>query len=88
MNIDDLFPSRWLRAADLAGDVAGTIVGVDQQEVGEDERKPVVTFREQHLRPLVLNKTNAHSMAHALGTTDTRGWIGKQITLFAATTDF
>jgi hypothetical protein len=86
MHIDEMFPSRWLRAADLAGDVVATIVDVSPQEVAEGERKPVVTFREQALRPLVLNKVNAHSIAQALGSGDTTRWIGKRITLYASTT--
>lgn len=88
-DINALFPSKWLKAADIEGrDVRGTIVGVDTQEVGDDDIKPVVTFRERELKPLVLNKTNANLISAALGTSDTRHWIGRTIVLFATTTEF
>jgi hypothetical protein len=87
-DINALFPSKYLKASDLHGDTRVTIVGVETQEVGDREQKPVVVFREAHLRPLVLNRTNANSIAEVLGSPMVRDWVGKQVTLYPATTEF
>jgi hypothetical protein len=85
-NIDDLFPSNFLRAADLGGkEVDVTIDKVTTQEFEEDGKKrmkPVVHFRNAGLKPLVCNKTNAMLIATALGSKDPRTWPSKQIRLY------
>jgi hypothetical protein len=56
-------------------------------EVGQDQQeKPVVYF--QGIEPgMVLNKTNATSIAKLLGN-DTDAWEGKAIGLFTTEVDF
>jgi hypothetical protein len=86
-NIDDFFPSNYLRAADLDGkerDV--TIDKVTSEEFEQDGKKitkPVVHFRNADLKPLVCNKTNAMLIATALGSKDYSTWPSKQIRLHA-----
>ena len=82
MNINDAFPSKWLKAADLKGHppVSVVIREVTLEEVGDDkETKPVVYFEGKKLG-VVLNKTNGAMIAHFYGS-ETDGWRGKQILL-------
>jgi hypothetical protein len=88
MHVDQLFPSRFLKASDIAGgDVVATIAAIVQEDVGE-EIKPVLNFNEPSLKGLVLNRTNASIVAEVLGTSDTRAWVGRKIILYAAKTEF
>lgn len=85
MNINEAFPSKYLKAdVDILPDVPVhlTISGVEIENVGSGEKqehKPVVTFREVK-KALVLNKTNATTITKLYGS-DTDGWVGKRITL-------
>lgn len=84
VNINQAFPSKWLKADDCEdGDLVLTIKRVTQEEVGKDdmEVKPVVYFRETE-KGLVLNKTNAKTIANLHGP-ETDEWKGKRIALFA-----
>lgn len=89
MNINKTFKSNYLKAADL--DEAGAVVtmtGVRMEEVGQDkEEKPVVYF-EEFDQGLVLNKTNATTIAQVLGSNETDDWAGKRIAIFPTTVDF
>jgi hypothetical protein len=81
------FPSKYLKAADLDGrDVTLTIgsISVEQMEENGSETKPVVNFSDHPNQGLVLNKTNATTIADLHGE-DTDHWAGKQITLFPTT---
>lgn len=84
-----LFPSNYVGAHDLKGkDVTLTIEAVAIEELtmagGKTENKPIVRFKGAS-KALVLNKTNAKSIAKQHGKT-TDDWIGKQITLYPTTT--
>lgn len=79
----DFFPSKFLRAADLKGDVVATVdtVTVDVFENdGRKQQKPVISFKENGLKPMVCNKTNFALIAGLCGN-DTDQWIGKKIGL-------
>ena len=82
MNIHDIFPSRYVRAADLQGRrVTVTIKHVAVERMGKDgEAKPVVYFRNA-TKGLVLNRTNAMIIASLYGP-ETDAWTGKAITLY------
>ena len=86
MNIDQAFPSNYLKAADLSGDTPLTISSVAVETIGEDS-KPVVYFTERETG-LVLNKTNKETIKSLTGTSETDKWIGKQIVLFPTQVDF
>jgi len=88
MNIDTAFPSKWIRAADLKNrDITMMISRVLQEEVGRDgTTQPVVYFSGTE-KGLALNKTNAHTIADALGV-ETDNWTGGRITLYPTKTDF
>jgi hypothetical protein len=89
MNIDDAFPSRYLRPGDLrqAAPVV-TIASVKMERVGaRRQTKPVLYFLGKS-KGLILNKTNATAIAELLGTKDTVAWEGGRLRLFVTETLF
>ena len=86
MHFKLLFPSEYLGSHDLQGkDATVTIKKVVVEELKTDrgsERKPVMYF-EKTEKKLVLNKTNATSIAALYGK-EVNDWTGKRITLYAA----
>lgn len=86
MLIDQLYPSRFLRAADLDGKpMRVTIESLKREDIG-GEQKVIMSFRDG-TKALIVNKTNARAIAKALGD-ETGGWIGKSITLVSTVVDF
>jgi hypothetical protein len=86
MHIDQLYPSRFLRAADLNGKpLRVTIAGLKREDVG-GEQKVVLSFTDGS-KDLILNKTNGRAVAKALGD-ETSSWPGKDIILVATQVDF
>lgn len=89
MNVDQLFPGRYLKAADLPDgkDVSVRMAGV-QMELMEQSReeKPVLRFVGKD-RGLVLNRTNADSIAAIYGD-DIAEWTDQPINLYVTTTAF
>jgi len=87
MHIDQLYPSRFLRCADLNGQSMRVVIkGISREDVG-GEQKIVLSFA-NGAKALILNKTNARAIAKALACDDTKDWRGKSITLVPAVTDF
>lgn len=88
--MNSMFPSKWLAAADLEDqDRTFTISDISQESVGqgeEQELKWVVFFREVG-KGLVLNKTNATSLASCFGD-DTDDWIGMRVVLYPTQVQF
>jgi hypothetical protein len=85
-----LFPSKYLSAFDCKGaDLTLTVTRIEKQELqlkrGGKEVKPVLSFSESE-KALVLNKTNAESIAVVLGSARAEDWIGKRITFFPTKT--
>jgi hypothetical protein len=101
MHYELLFPSLYLRSADLLQrDVTLTIRQVDIEALhmqgGKSARKPILYFVETEAKAkregveekrVVLNKTNARTIADLYGN-ETDQWIGKRITLYAAKATF
>jgi len=88
-NINDFFPSKWLKASDLKGrEPVVTIKGVVREEVGQKrEMKPIVYFKEAQ-KGLVLNKTNAGRITQIAGSGVVSDWKGVQIRLYATEVEF
>ena len=81
--INELFPSRFLKASDLAGQEREvTMVKLTEESVTKDETKPALTL-EGVAKMLVLNKTNAETISAAYGP-ETDAWMGRKIILFSA----
>ena len=80
MNINQAFPSKYVKASDLNdNDATLTIRKIVMETLGEDS-KPVVYF-EKAEKGLMLNRTNAKIISDIHGF-DTDRWIGQQITIF------
>jgi hypothetical protein len=86
MKIDELYPSRWLKAADVTRPVLATIKNVTVEEVSEGEDKPILNFLGD-LKPMVLNRTNSTTVAELYGE-DTDHWTGKPVVLFSTKVQF
>jgi hypothetical protein len=93
MRRDDVFPSRWLKATDLAGPCRAIIARCDMEKVSQDgDEKPVIYFNraQQEIvktKGFVLNGTNWDAI-EALHGGDSDGWLGKEITIYPTTTRF
>lgn len=86
MNINDQFPSKFLKAADLNGhEIVVTIKDCIVESIGEDKR-PVLYFTGKE-KGVVLNKTNATNIQDTYGP-DTDEWTGKKVVLYTAFVDF
>lgn len=92
-NINDLFPSTFLKAYDLKGKTPTvTIDRVEFQQVrggrtGTVETKPIVYFAGKG-KGLLLNKTNARTIIQITGSAITEDWRGAVLTLFATVDTF
>lgn len=90
MNVNNAFPSKFLRADDFDEDQILTIASVKIETVGQGEQaseKPVVYFREME-QGLALNKTNANNITGVLGSPETDDWIGKKIIIGQSEVEF
>ena len=86
MDINKLFPSKWLKAEDLSGHtVKVTISSVVVEEIGNDQ-KPVVYFTGKE-KGLSLNKTNAMVIGDKYGP-NTDAWTGHELELYPDRTMF
>ena len=88
-NINDYFPSKYLKASDLKGrEPVLTIKGVIREEVGQKrEMKPILYFKEAQ-KGLVLNKTNAGRVTQIAGSGIIDEWKGVQVKLYATEVEF
>lgn len=88
-NINDAFPSNYLKASDLRGsEVVVTIDHVGFEPVGrQKEMKAVVYFKGKE-KGLVLNKTNATKITQLAGSPNTEDWDGIRIKLYPTETEF
>jgi hypothetical protein len=88
-NINDSFPSVYLKANDLKGaDVVVIIDHVTTEAVGRaKDVKPIVYFKNRQ-KGLVLNKTNAAKITTIAGTPETDEWNGVRVVLYPSETEF
>lgn len=88
MDILSAFPGKYRKALDFAKPTTLIIDKVYKELVGQEkEEKPVVYFQDDDPRGIVLNKTNATTLADILGR-DTLAWKGKEIEVYAARVSF
>lgn len=90
MKINQAFPSKYIKAADLGGkEHTLTIAKVQIEDVGgqnNEEDRPVMYFAGRQ-KGVVLNRTNATAIAHRYGD-DTDEWVNKPVTVYPDTTMF
>ena len=88
-SINDLFPSKYLKAADADPALTLTIARVTQEKMknneGEEETKPVIFFAEE-TKGMVLNRTNANILTDLFGDI-IEHWTGQRVTLCAVEVD-
>lgn len=89
MNIDQSFPSRYLKASDIGDSAPVCIISrVTIEAVGRDqEQKPILYFANK-TKGVVLNKTNARAVAQIAGSSETDDWAGVQVQLYVAQVEF
>jgi hypothetical protein len=84
MNRNDAFPSKYLRKEDITGTTTATITHIEMCDVGTEENKdtkPIMSFRENDLKPMVVNSGNWDTCADLFGD-ESDEWIGKQIEIY------
>ena len=90
MRLNDAYPSNYLKHSDLQGRaVRLTILDYNIEEIGQGadkDTKPVLLFKNTSKR-LVLNKTNAVTIAEMYGD-ELDDWKGKLIELYPDRTGF
>jgi len=84
--MNDLFPSKYLRAADLDKPRIVTIDHITHEDFKDDGvivKKTIVHFKRNGAAtsPLVCNKTNWRMLAEITGSDDDDGWPGHRIEL-------
>src|SRR5215471_4586832 len=90
MKRDDLFPSKYLKCADLKGrprvaEIEQALIEMLKNPKGEEQRKVVLYFKGAK-KALPLNLTNYDSVAAIAGTDETNNWPSTRIELFPSTT--
>lgn len=84
MKISQLYPSKYVKAADLEGrTITLTIAKLTLETLGhgaEQEKKPVLYF-DKATKGLVLNRTNAMIIAALYGD-ESNDWTGKRISIY------
>ena len=89
MNINDAYPSKYIKEADLQGKprvLTVARVSVESLDQSSGETKPVVYFQSTQ-KGLVLNITNKNVFVLLYGA-ETNNWTGRQIELYPSQTDF
>lgn len=80
---DELYPGRFIKAADLKGkNVTLTIASVDLEELEGDKGKQIkgVVGFDKTEKQLALNKTNGICLKEMFGK-KVQQWVGKRVTL-------
>lgn len=87
MKTNQIFPSKYLAAADLNDEHVMLTIDDAEMETLNEEQKLVIRFREVQ-KGMVVNKTNCGAIEQALGSDDTDDWIGRRIVLYPTMVDF
>jgi hypothetical protein len=85
------FPGKYLQVSDLDTPIVATIANYREEAIGtgdDQERKPVIHFRESGVKAVVLNLTRAEAVEAIAGDPDTDRWPGTRICLYKGTTRY
>ena len=90
MTRDEVFPSKYLKAADLKGKAhIATIVSAPYETLkgidGKENKKIVLYFKNAE-KALPLNTTNFDAVCEVTGCPNTEDWLGKQIEVYPTKT--
>lgn len=82
MNIEEAFPSKYLKAADLKGSrITVKMDRIENDTVGDDNK--VILYFQGKEKGLVLNVTNKNMIVDTYGP-ETDDWHGQSIVLYEA----
>lgn len=86
MKRDQAFPSNYLGQEDIKQPIVVTISGVRveqliDRETGGKKQKPVMSFTDEAIKPLILNNHNWTVLESAYGD-DSDLWLGKPIEIY------
>lgn len=88
MNINEAFPSKYLKASDIPEEGRVCVISrVDEEEVGRDKEVRPILYFEGVEKGVVLNKTNATNISKLYGF-ETDDWVGKKVMIGTAWVDF
>ena len=88
MNASDLYPSKYLKAADLKGrEPTVCIANYKIETIGQGQDQKAVLYFQNMKKGLVLNKTNVERIAYYYGD-DMNEWTGKELILYTDTVSF
>lgn len=85
MNVNDMFPSKFLHGSDLKGPVTVTIEKIRAESMhkpGVGQVTGYVLYAVNGSRGIVLSRPLALQIAQVVGDPDTNNWIGKKVTLY------
>jgi hypothetical protein len=89
VTLNDAFPSKYLKATDLAEPAIATIKLAELERIkgfdGKEQPKVVLYFAKK-LKPLPLNRTNFESVGDICGSYDSDDFPGTKIELYATKT--
>ena len=85
-NINEAFPSNYIKAADLKGRQVSVKMDRCEYEMIGSDKKLILYFVGKE-KGMVLNKTNASNIAAIYGD-DTEDWRDQEVVLFEAMVDF
>ena len=89
MNINQAFPSKYVKASDLNDQThVVKIVDVKIEEVGQNKETKPVAYFEGRKKGMVLNKTNSRKIAQIAGSPETEDWVGTEIAIYPTETEF
>jgi hypothetical protein len=82
MKKEDIFPSRYIKAADIGNrEVKVTISETRMEELGEEREQKLVVYFKGNDKGLVCNVTNFDRLALICKSNDTDDWPGQTIVL-------
>lgn len=86
VTLNDAFPSKYLKPADLAdGPVVATVKLAELEKIrgfdGKETAKVIVYFTKK-LKPLILNRTNFEAIGDICGSFESEDFPGTKIELF------
>jgi len=86
MEMATIFPSKYVKAADLKGkEITLVIARAEVEKLGDDNK--LILYFQGAEKGLVTNRTNADRISYLYGT-NTDAWIGKEITLYTDMVNF
>jgi hypothetical protein len=82
MKTTEIYPGRYLKAADVEPAIIVTINALTFEELGQEKTRKFVIWFDEIDQGLVVNKTNLRSLEAILGTAETDDWLGGTIELY------